>query len=207
MRLPFTAPILVAALALSSTVAFTTKAQAAPETTFQCVYQDGAWQTVARRGYSKPTPPIITWRTTEYEFSPKERCEIVGGKLAKLARDHDGKLYGIRMKTGYLNSSPVICYIDSKTSPFCDKDNHLMNLPKRSRITPRQQLDNLFGRIDTPYASGTSVQNSAPEYEVNFGDAVERLLDATENQEGNISPSVAPIENQEESNSSGDGSL
>jgi hypothetical protein len=194
-------------LALFSTVAFTAKAQAAPVTTFHCVYQDGAWQTVARRGYSKPTPPIITWRTTEYEFSPKERCETVSGKLATLARDHGGKLYGIRMRTGYLNSSPVICYIDNTTSPFCDRNNHLMNLPKHSRLTPRQQLNNLFGRIDTPYASGTSVQNSAPEYEVNFGDAVERLLDATENQEGDSSPGIAPIENQGEGNSSGDGSL
>jgi hypothetical protein len=211
MRLSLICQTLIASVAISSTIGFTTKAHAQPETTFDCVYQNGAWQTVARRGNSRPTPPIITWSTREYEFSPRERCEIVNGKLTKLAQDHDGKLYGIRMKTGKINGSPVICYIDSRTLPYCSRgndhypNNHVMNLPGGS--DPKLELERFFARIDTPTATGTPLQNSAPDYQVNFGDAVEKLLDATENQTGGSSPSVAPLKNQREGNSSGDSPL
>lgn len=207
MKILFTTQLLVVAVALSSTVAFTTEAQASDKITFECVRSGSDWATVARRGTNKPTAPIIVWHTQEFgpEYTPKNRCDMVNAKLAWLAVNNGNKLYTIRMKAGYLNGFPVICYITKETSVFCDRSNLLMTLPKRSN--PREQLSNLFGRIDTPYLAGTPVQNSAPDYEVDFGNAVERLLDAANSQGQGTGSNVAPVENQGEGNTSGDGSL
>lgn len=206
MKILFTTQLLVVAVALSSTVAFTTEAQASDKITFECVpYNSSDWATVARRGNGKLTKPIIIWHTTHFapEFTPKNRCDIVNARLAKLAADNNNRLFDIRMKTGSVNGSLVICAITkSQPTPFCNYDNHLMNLPRGS--DPKQQLENLFAQIDQPYEAGTPLQNSAPDYQIDFGNAVEKLLETAKSQSQGDGSNVNP---REENNSSGGGSL
>ena len=182
MKISWTLPMVATTFALASTTMLEAMVQAAPLTTpteFNCSYNAGTWTTLVTRGGSTPVR-LIQWQSAIGGYSPKERCEQVTGTLNQLAQDHVGQLYGIRMRTGYVKGSPVICYVTNETSPFCDANNHLMNLPKGSN--PELELRRLFALVDTPYVSGTPVQNAAPDYEVNFGDAVEKMLNNAESQ-------------------------
>jgi hypothetical protein len=182
MKISLSVSMVATTLALLGTAVLGSTVQAVPSTTpteFGCGYEAGIWTTFVTRGRSTPVR-LIQWRTEIGGYTPKERCELISERLNQVVEDNGGKLYGIRMKTGYMQGYPVICYITNRTSPFCDAKNHLMNLPKGSN--PELELRRLFSLADAPYASGTPVQNSAQDYEVNFGEAVEKMLNNAESQ-------------------------
>lgn len=199
MKISFAVSLMVAALVVPSTVVLIPEAQAASGTEVKCNYEGGQWKTIASRGSTRVV--LVEWNTSMGGRSVEQRCREVSSKLNWLSNTHNGSLYGIRMKTGEVKGSDVICYIDSSmgTGTFCNSGNHVMNLPSNNGLSPKQQLENLFKLIDNPYAAGTPVQNSAPDYEVDFGSAVEKMLDQAQNagtpSNPNITPSERPPEN------------
>lgn len=183
MKFLFKTQILVTAVALASTFACTTEAQAKPavrrSTTFECIREGSDWATIAIAVSGKRTGPLISWHTKEFgpQYTPQKRCEIVSQRLTEVVARDGGRLSGLKLRTGYVKG-PVICYITPQTEPFCNSSNFLMSLPKGSN--PEEALAAFIERVAKPYGGGTSLQNSAQESEVDFGAAVQQQLDEAE---------------------------
>jgi Circadian oscillating protein COP23 len=160
---------------------------ALPATTFECILQGKKYVTVARRG-TRTTAPMIEWKDTSFgeKYPPQARCKIVSQRLTK-AVSSTGKLNSLDMTHGIVGSTPVICYVTSKSNT-CNSENILFSLKESERGQEQTIISQLleFSKTATTkplVRGGSTVTNPNPAVEkkiVTWGDAIERGLDLQE---------------------------
>lgn len=174
MKFKFSIPVLAAALAFSSTVAFQTEVQAqnrsrnsrsSQPTVFHCVaYQDSDFATVAVRGANRSNPMII-WESYAFghKHTPLQRCQTVSRKLTRAVAHNGGRLAKLLLTTGTLNGQTVICYVNTGV-PYCTPSNTLFTLGAENAKNPGVALARLlrFGKkgSDSPLRESTPVESN-----------------------------------------------
>ena len=143
-----TVPICATMLTLSGIVACSTQttstvensdiATATEPTVFNCEQTDREWATYAQRAKKKSESPLITWNTTEFgaEFTPAKRCEIVSGKLTKVVAENGGRLTGLNLRTGQVDTGQTVVCVVKQPSQRCDFDNMLFTLNSQNTQNP-----------------------------------------------------------------------
>jgi Circadian oscillating protein COP23 len=162
------------------TILVAAPAQSLPKTTFACVKKGSDYATVARRG-ERTTSPMIAWKDKTWgKYTPEKRCQIVSQRLTK-AVAASGKLSNLDMTHGTVNSTPVICYITSKTDK-CNSENILFSLKpgdvgKEKEIVSKLLNFSTLGSGDILTRGGnkpTNInQDAIPQ---TYGDAIEQAL-------------------------------
>lgn len=193
MKSRFAIAVLGSILAVSSAVAFQAEAQAqyrsqnyqsSRVTVFQCVRYGKAFATVAQRG-DRRSAPMIVWESYAFgsEYTPKQRCNTVSGKLTRAVAQNGGKMTNLLLTTGIVKGQTVICYINTG-EVGCNPSNTLFSLKPENAKNPGAALAGLlrFGRS----GSGTALHESAEDEDVaiNMEAAVEQALAAGDESPG-----------------------
>lgn len=195
MKFLFTAQILVAVFALSSTITITTKTRALPSidgltvssstpsagtTSFQCITFDNGYATIAIAGIKK-TNPLIIYNNPVFSTSgstPEVRCQEISGRFQTAVANNGGKLKNLLLTVGKVNGYDVICYVNNDQAG-CNKKNLLITLPPGTNSG--EFLATLLNVSANPFVSGNPARNSKPRTYIPFGEAVERELESAVN--------------------------
>ena len=129
--------------------------------TFICeeLEQPNTWGTFAQRGTYVSDSPMINWQTLEFdEWTPKERCFHVSEKLTKAVRNNGGRLSGLVLTYGTINTGQtVICALDANQTQ-CDRKNMLFTLNKKNAEEPSLVLSRLANFEDGKAANNEVIE-------------------------------------------------
>jgi hypothetical protein len=149
---------------------------------------------------------LITWNSNAFSaggFTPEQRCLEVSDKLTRAVAQNGGKLTSLLLTTGNRGGSNVICYVNNAGSG-CNANNHLMNIAPGVYRNPGDALADLLKSASNPFVTGAPLRNTANRTYVDFGAAVQEVVDEVESS-GNSGSFPEPISPQEPVTPSGGG--
>lgn len=155
------AQILATIFMLSGTSACSSKLSASQNepTVFNCVEQKGRWVTIAKRGEATSSKPIFSWQTKEFdEWTPERRCYHVSGKLTTIVAKNGGRLNGLNLTFGKVDSGETVICVINAAQKDCDRQNLILTLNKVNAKNPSLVLAQI-----TNFAQGKRSDNTVNE--------------------------------------------
>ncbi|MBW4634242.1 MAG: COP23 domain-containing protein [Iphinoe sp. HA4291-MV1] len=134
-----TAQIIATIFMLSGTTACSSKLSASEKepTVFNCAEQKGGWVTIAKRGEATSSEPIFNWQTKEFdEWTPERRCYHVSGKLTTIVAKNGGRLNGLNLTFGKVDSGETVICVINADQKDCDRQNMIFTLNKVNAKNP-----------------------------------------------------------------------
>lgn len=134
-----TAQIIATIFMLSGTSACSSKLSASQNepTVFNCDEQKGGWVTIAKRGEATSSEPIFNWQTKEFdEWTPERRCYHVSGKLTTIVAKNGGRLNGLILTFGKVDSGETVICVINADQKDCDRQNMIFTLKEANAKNP-----------------------------------------------------------------------
>jgi len=146
-------------------------------TVFNCVQQEEIWSTFAQRGNVVSKEPLITWNSPEFgtDWTPERRCHAVAQRLTDIVGQNGGRLGGLNLTTGTVNSLPVVCYVKPSQSG-CDNSNILFTLNQQNARNPSVVLARMVNFAQGLAVDGTIYEGGVTPQYISLEAVVERSL-------------------------------